>query len=398
MAAHRIGGVALLAVLLGLATGGRAMADRLDDARKKVEAGAVQEALDLCRREMDEHPENAPAYRLAAECSENLGDRKGARTLWGKYRLLAKDAAERQYARDREAACASSDGPGGTSTPLPVATSSEFDIDQLEAFRTAVQAWSTVETEHFTVKTHNDKLAEYVAARAEHYLVTLLQTFLGGGLYPHKVPLTVYRDHAEYVAAGNPQWSGGGTMVGKAIDEKLGVKLVRKIDFFQLLQDGALNPELVKPRVIPHELTHLVLAEYFGDSQHTVPRWFQEGIAQWVEAGTREQADEEVSNRIVMGSKYYIPLVTLVELMDYPPDRSTIQAFYVESASFMGFVVDTFTREKIFALINEYKKGSRGADAFRNVLGIGEKDMMQRMQKQWLERLFSKYEGKLGGK
>ncbi len=58
------------------------------------------------------------------------------------------------------------------------------------------------------------------------------------------MPLTVYRDQDEYVGAGNPDWSQGGTSVGyESLDGFLKDRMTRKIDLLHAIK-GELNPDL----------------------------------------------------------------------------------------------------------------------------------------------------------
>jgi hypothetical protein len=92
--------------------------------------------------------------------------------------------------------------------------------------------------------------------------------------------------------------------------------------------------ELLLRTVLPHEVTHAVLAGHFG--AHRIPRWADEGVA--VLSEPREQVAEHLrdlsrwrDDGALFGAR------ELVEMQDYPaPYR--VGAFYSQSVSLVRFL------------------------------------------------------------
>lgn len=240
--------------------------DWLAAGRKAHAEGRWAEAVEALTKDTDLYPEHVEAYRLLAEAFENLGKADEAKQAWRDFRALAKSPEDRRLADEKLGAAAAR-------------SAFEVDAKTVEEIKAVSGEWHTKETEHFTVRSHNRRLTEVVAGQAEGYLAMLCRTFLNGAAYPHKLPLTIYADQQEYVGAGNPDWSQGGTAVGyESMDAFITGKVTRKIDLLHRVK-GELNPDLVKPKLLPHELTHLVLAEHYGERR--IPLWLNEGTAQY---------------------------------------------------------------------------------------------------------------------
>ncbi|MCE9581040.1 MAG: tetratricopeptide repeat protein [Planctomycetes bacterium] len=344
------------AIVLMAAAAARAE-DWLAKGRSLYESEKYAEAAEALRRETDAWPEHQEAYKLLGLSLEKLGKTDEAKSAWKDFRALAKTAADRALADEH----------------LGVASAVDRDLILDEATIAAIREpqaeWFTQETAHFTIKSHNKRLTEVVAVQAEKYLATLSRTFMGGAAYPHKVPLTIHRDQKEYVAAGNPDWSQGGTAVGyESIDGFMKSQVTRRIDLLQTI-DGKLNPDLAKPKLLPHELTHLVLGERFGE--RPLPLWLNEGIAQYMEADRRAECDKLLNDFMAQKGGAPIPLRTLVNLPGYPDNRGAIALFYAQSASFTGWLADTLGPEKLSAFLEDLRKGTEVEQALQSAFKAG---------------------------
>jgi hypothetical protein len=88
--------------------------------------------------------------------------------------------------------------------------------------------------------------------------------------------------------------------------------------------------------VIPHETTHLVLADLFADAP--LPRWADEAIA--VLSEPRAQVDRY--GRTLHTCRQQGQLLPLTEILgraDYPDKKTQITAFYVESVSVVEYLI-----------------------------------------------------------
>jgi len=89
--------------------------------------------------------------------------------------------------------------------------------------------------------------------------------------------------------------------------------------------------------ILPHEVTHIVLAGEFGE--RLLPRWADEGMAVMTEP--RERIDRHLNNlsRCRQSGQSY-RLQELVQMEDYPKDIHDITAFYAESVALVEFLTN----------------------------------------------------------
>ena len=353
-----------------LAAGLAAADDAAARGKKLFDDGKFEEAVTALRKDIDLYPEHVESYRWLALSLENLARPEEAKAVWKDFRALAGTEADRRLADEKL-------GVG------PAAADPDFVLDEktVDAIRNPGQGWFEQKTEHFTVKTHNQRLTEVIAVQAEKYLAALSKQFLNGAAYPHVVPLTVYRDQPEYIAAGNPDWSQGGTSFSyESLDGYLRNQMSRKIDLLHTFE-GKLNPDLAKPKLLPHELTHLVLAEHFGD--RPIPLWLNEGIAQYMEIDRHAEANKQLREFFADRKGSAIPLKTFVTLPGYPENRGAIALFYAQAASFTAWLADLLGPEKFHAFLQDLKRGTEVERALQSALKAG-KDWEAPTQAQWL--------------
>jgi hypothetical protein len=140
-----------------------------------------------------------------------------------------------------------------------------------------------------------------------------------------KCEVVVHAGSASYLAAVG---TGGGQTFGSSLirfapDKKVSRRL---IDFRGDHAHGL--------AAVPHEMTHIVLADLLGGRQP--PRWADEGMA--ILADTREK--QMLHERDLMqgaDSRYAFRLAELMTIDGYPP-RSRIAAFYGQSASLTAYL------------------------------------------------------------
>lgn len=104
---------------------------------------------------------------------------------------------------------------------------------------------------------------------------------------------------------------------------------------------------------LKHELCHLLLHHYIPERH--LPRWFDEGIAQWVSDGVGESLMEQregVLNQAVLSGK----LISLRALAGgFPRDRRSIALAYQQSKSIVFFVIEEFGKDRLLALLESLK-------------------------------------------
>lgn len=87
---------------------------------------------------------------------------------------------------------------------------------------------------------------------------------------------------------------------------------------------------------LPHELTHVILAEKFADRQ--IPRWADEGMAILTEPVARQAIRRTAMQRAGAKTSHY-GAAELMSIRDYPQgDRR--DAFYGQSASLVAYLIE----------------------------------------------------------
>jgi hypothetical protein len=87
--------------------------------------------------------------------------------------------------------------------------------------------------------------------------------------------------------------------------------------------------------VLPHEVTHVVLAGNFGEQP--VPRWADEGIAVLTEP--RNKVEEHLRNLPKhLSDRQLMSLEELVRMSDYPKEGRLMGPFYAQSVSLVDFL------------------------------------------------------------
>ena len=94
--------------------------------------------------------------------------------------------------------------------------------------------------------------------------------------------------------------------------------------------------------VLPHEVTHVILADFFPDQQ--IPRWADEGMAVLTEpvAEQKRRATDLVEP---LARNLLFPIETLMK-MDYPDNRYW-SLYYAQSVSLTKYLVDQGTPDQL---------------------------------------------------
>ncbi len=134
------------------------------------------------------------------------------------------------------------------------------------------------------------------------------------------------------------------------------------------------------PRILPHELGHLVFDEFMGKTP--APRWLREGVAQYVEE-TRERRQFK---RIIQRALYkgrLIPLSTLFSSVSYPRSKASRRIFYAESIGVVEFFVQRhpFGQHKFYSFLKELRDGKTLEKSLWWAFPYGD---VSELEKRWL--------------
>jgi hypothetical protein len=187
-------------------------------------------------------------------------------------------------------------------------------------------------TPNFIVEAPDPAFAEQVGKYAEHYRSQKATEWLGREMpnWGRPCPLRV-------TLAGN---SGGAT----TFDFYNG-----SIRSIEMHIEG--SPDRLLASVLPHEITHTVLAYYF---RMPVPRWADEGSSVLSE-DERERNVHEQEVRRILQTRRAIPLRRLFGLMDYPRD---VMVLYAEGYSVANFLVGQSSRLEFLAFVAQGMQGN----------------------------------------
>lgn len=190
--------------------------------------------------------------------------------------------------------------------------------------------WLIQETANFRVYTLPEiKAARSLPAACEALRTQLLETWFSraGENWSPKCDVVVHAGLSGYVKAlgpGSEQSSGCAT-----IEIEPGRVARRRID----LRGDAVD---CFDCALPHELTHVIVAERFTRTR--IPRWADEGMAILAETRQKQERRRAALQRSLASSRQY-SATELTTLSDYPaPGR--LEMFYGQSASLVAYLIE----------------------------------------------------------
>jgi hypothetical protein len=218
--------------------------------------------------------------------------------------------------------------PVGTQAADESAAKSAWKDEVLRSYET--QGWLIQETGSFRVVCRRDSTdAARLPLACEALRRQLQTTWLGDatGEWSPRCEVVVHPTVAGYVkqlGSGSEQSSGCAT-----IDIEKGRVVRRRIDLRADAEDWMVS-------ALPHEMTHVILADRFATRQ--IPRWADEGIAILSEPAARQGIRRSAMQRALVRIPRY-SATDLVALREYPTgDRR--DAFYGQSASLVAYLIE----------------------------------------------------------
>lgn len=119
-----------------------------------------------------------------------------------------------------------------------------------------------------------------------------------------------------------------------------------------------------------HELTHAIIhakiASALGDL--SMPHWMDEGLAVYNET-TDHSPDIQFEGPLRRAVQANSLMTLRVISGNFPADSSQANLAYGESYSAVAFMFKKFGKDKVAALLQEFKQGARYDDSFRKILG-----------------------------
>ncbi|PHQ33496.1 hypothetical protein [Rhodopirellula bahusiensis] len=209
-------------------------------------------------------------------------------------------------------------------------------------------------TRNFIVEAPSQQLAKSVGDAAEKYRDDLASYWTGQPLPPWPTPCPVR------VVAGNLPAQGVTTYNPAPVRD------------FQMEVVG--TPERILDSVLPHEVTHTVLATHFG---RPLPRWADEGICTTVEHDS-EKAKHEAKLREFLSTRRGIAMNQLFLLTEYPSD---VLPMYAQGYSVCRFLIEQQGPETFIDFLGEYMQRGSWTHNVQKHYGY---DSLAELQEFWL--------------
>ncbi len=232
--------------------------------------------------------------------------------------------------------------------------------------------WQVRRTANFTIFHTDPELAERVATVAEAARETQGRRF-GLGTDP-KTPrpawvprcdIYLYPTPATFAhATGEPEESPGISRMGQD-----GGRIVSRQVHLRA------DHPTVTDAVLPHEITHVVLADLFPHKP--LPRWADEGLAVLAEpAAERLHRAQDLVDPLTTGRLFRVEELVALD----GPEGADWPLYYAQSVSLTRYFLSKGTTEQFIAFLQAAERGSFEAELRRHYQITGTADL----HKQWL--------------
>ncbi|MBN1626269.1 MAG: hypothetical protein JW944_07065 [Deltaproteobacteria bacterium] len=192
-------------------------------------------------------------------------------------------------------------------------------------------------------------------------------------------------------------------IIGWKVDFKPGVVLVGDINQFKMMSGNDLTVAYALPdrniividysriktdpfdlgSILKHELCHLLLHD--GIESERLPRWLDEGIAQWVSGGLADIVVEkrQVLTRAVLQNR----IIKLKYLNEAFPDEEGMMALaYAESKDFIEYMIRLKGIEAILSILRSLSAGDDIDNAVMKTFSLS----LDEMERDWHKSLEKK--------
>jgi hypothetical protein len=117
---------------------------------------------------------------------------------------------------------------------------------------------------------------------------------------------------------------------------------------------------------LKHEMCHLLLHRHI---MQPLPRWFDEGVSQWITGGVAEILTERKPSLHLSALSGSLLRLTDLEAR-FPEGAGSMALAYEESKSVVEYMAKTFGREKVIELLGTMKRGETFDTALYRTLSI----------------------------
>jgi hypothetical protein len=137
---------------------------------------------------------------------------------------------------------------------------------------------------------------------------------------------------------------------------------------------------------LKHELCHLLLRHYI--KKGNLPKWFNEGVSQWVSGGIAEVIMGEDSKNVLKEATLSKKFISLRELTwQFPADEKSFRLAYEESKSIVEYIIREFEPDGLVRILNHLRHGDEIEGAVQKGLGIP----LEELEKRWHNHLIKRF-------
>jgi hypothetical protein len=210
------------------------------------------------------------------------------------------------------------------------------------------EPWRNVNSQHFRVFYLEDAVfAAAVAEWGEHYytqitldlgLQHVVKRDWAPWLWERRCRIYLYPSREAYLQATRaPQWSGG------------------MVNYRQRVVYSFLGAPGFLEKTLPHELAHIVFREFVGFDNARVPRWLDEGVAQYAESGRREESLELIQQGVTQG--VYLSLPQLLQVPLSHASGGVAQLFYAQAVTLVHFFLEQYGSRRFLDFCRHLRDG-----------------------------------------
>ncbi len=129
--------------------------------------------------------------------------------------------------------------------------------------------------------------------------------------------------------------------------------------------------------IVMHEMCHLLLHKNIAGNN--LPRWFDEGLSQWVSSGINEIVYPRSTDVLKMAfiSGTLLPFSTISEAL--PPDTADLILSYEQGRSMVDYIEQRYGMDSIKGIISRLSSGAGFHDAVNDELGAD----FTEIEKKW---------------
>lgn len=222
-------------------------------------------------------------------------------------------------------------------------------------FAAATSSAADFRTQNFIIMAPSTPLARQVGEAAEQFRKELAEYWLGKELPPWPTPCPVR------VIAGDHLAAQGVTTYNRS-----------PVRDFQMEVVG--SPQRILDSVLPHEVTHTILATHFG---RPLPRWADEGICTTVEHPS-ERRKHEQKLREFLSTRRGIAMNKLFLMTEYPSD---VLPMYAQGYSVCQFMIAQQGPRQFVRFLGDYMQHPSWTDNVRKHYGY---QSLAELQQSWL--------------